>query len=119
MFEGGLMKSTGLGYALCILTVVVACSSSKPMVVQSFSPIPIDISRVQNGDYAEVEQIVNAKVADGQPTYGETSLAKEEATYLYLRLFSRVKEGQCYRVTIDKRRSAIVNMQPDCPIEEE
>jgi hypothetical protein len=37
--------------------------------------------------------------------------------FLYFQVYSGASTA-CYRVTVDRNRSKIINMQPDCTIEE-
>ena len=106
---------------VCILMLTLAlmnsgCSSRKAMVVQTFSPIHIDMQKLQQNDYSDVIGVVNASYDGGSHDYNHAEVLREEAMFLYLTLTSNIPGDGCCRVTIDKNRSSIINMQPDCPV---
>ena len=101
---------------LCLTLQLVSCSSSKAVGLQSFTPVAVDMQRIDQKDYAEIVDIVNKNYADSEHSYGNASVLKEEASFIYLRVFSVFEDGACYRFSIDRHWSKIVNIQPDCSI---
>ncbi|HEX3019744.1 MAG TPA: hypothetical protein VHP36_05565 [Chitinispirillaceae bacterium] len=95
--------------------LVSSCSSKKTMVIQSFELIPVDMSKVDQKDYTDIITIVDNKYGNGNDIFKTASLVKEEAHYIYLRVFSSSDES-CYRISIDRNRSKIINIQPDCAV---
>lgn len=106
------------GYlAFCFLILFsISCSSTKAPVLQSFNPIPIDLQKVDQKDYSEVVDIVNKNYAGSSSAFGNAAVLKEAPPFLYLRVFSLTDDGACYRVSIDRNRSKIINIQPDCSV---
>jgi hypothetical protein len=97
---------------------IFACNSSRSPGMQIFSPIAIDITKFDQQDYSEIISLVN-KVSGSEPsTYNQVSILSNESTFSYIRVNSSIDES-CYRVSIDRHRSSIVNIQPDCAITEE
>jgi hypothetical protein len=98
---------------------LLLCSAPKvTMRVQTFSPIMIDMGKIDAKDYGQLVDAVNAQYAPSTKEFVDARFLKVEDMFLYFHVYSGSNSG-CYRVTVDKNRSRIVNMQPDCAIEEE
>ena len=108
------MKS--LLFLLGTVALLISCASSRAPELQSFTLINVDLQKIDHKDFSEIEQIVNNTYAGGKEAFGNTSILKDEPTFLYLKVFSLSEDGACYRISIDRHRSKIVNMQPDCSI---
>lgn len=100
-----------------VLLVGIGCAPKKTLELQTFSPIVISLPALERQQFSELVDVVNAAYDPDRKEYHEAKLYKEEGQFLYYRVYS-VRSTACYRVTIDKRRSRIINMQPDCAIEE-
>lgn len=98
---------------------LIQCASTRTpeMGFQTFSRIPVNAENLEKKDYAEIFKIMNDKYADGQNVFNEISVINENGSFLYLRAFSAADDNTCYRITIDRNRSAIINIVPDCPQE--
>lgn len=105
----------------CILSIIsvffLLCTPKETYNLQIFNPILIDISKIDEKDYSEIVAIVNDKYAPKTREYTDARFLKEEKMFLYFHVYSG-RNSSCYRVTVDRNRSRIVNIQPDCPIEE-
>ncbi len=95
--------------------LVIACSPKNTMVIQSFELIPIDLEKINQKDYSELISIVDKNYGGGNNIFKTASLVKEEANYIYVRVFSSSDES-CYRVSVDRNRSKVINIQPDCEV---
>ncbi|HLV32385.1 MAG TPA: hypothetical protein VKY57_12515 [Chitinispirillaceae bacterium] len=102
---------------LCVAFCTLQCASTRipELELQSFSRIPIDLEKLDKKDYSEIFNVLNNTYADGQEMFNEITVIKDNGPFLYLRVFSAADDHTCYRVTIDRHRSAIINMIPDCP----
>ena len=76
----------------------------------------IDLSKIDQNDFSEVVSIVNSTYAEGKDAFGDARVLKEESNFTYIMVYSLSTDGACYRVSIDRNRSRIVNMQPNCSI---
>jgi hypothetical protein len=85
--------------------------------LQTFSPITIDMVKIDTEDYSELITAVNAAYSPDNKEFNDARLFKEEGTFTYFHIYSGSSTA-CYRVTVDKNRGRIINMQPDCAIEE-
>jgi hypothetical protein len=108
-----------LRYILTTIIVwfVFGCTPKEVLQIQTFSPRMIDLQKVDEESYDELIAAVNETYAPDTKEFVDARLWKEESHFMYFRIYSS-KSTACYRVTIDRNRSKIVNMQPDCPIEE-
>ncbi len=100
---------------LVIGLLVIACSPKNSMVIQSFELIHIDLEKIDQKDYSDLITIVDNNYGGGNDIFKTASVVKEEAHYIYFRVFSS-KDESCYRVSIDRNRSKIINIQPDCAV---
>lgn len=102
---------------LLLLTgmLTIACSPKNTIQIQSFELIGVDMEKIDQKDYSDLITIVDNKYGGGNDVYKTASLVKEEANYIYVRVFSS-RDESCYRVSIDRNRSKVVNIQPDCEV---
>lgn len=100
---------------LFIMLLVIACSPKNTTVIQSFELIHIDLEKIDQKDYSDLITIVDNKYGGGNDVFRTASVVKEEAHYIYFRVFSS-RDESCYRVSIDRNRSKIINIQPDCAV---
>ncbi len=100
---------------LIVILLVIACSPKDTLVIQSFEFIPVDLEKIDQKDYSDLITIVDNKYGGGNDIFKTASLAKEEAHFIYVRVFSS-KDESCYRVSIDRMRGKIINIQPDCEV---
>lgn len=107
------MKKYLIITVLAFCTLQCASSRAPEIELQSFSRIPIDLEKVDKKDYSEIYTILNNTYADGKELFNEATIFKESGTFLYLRVFSAADDHTCYRVTIDRHRSAVINITPD------
>ena len=106
-------------FFLIAQVICIGCSSQKPqLLLQMFSPVAIDVNKVNNGDYSEIVDIVNKNAGDETHLFGDPKLMQGGEIFVYINVFSLSDDGACFRVTIDRHRSSVVNMQPDCPVNE-
>ena len=99
--------------------VMVGCTPKEThRELITFSYIPIDMVKIAAKDYSELINAVNERFAPETKEFIDARLYKEEGMYMYFRIYSSASSA-CYRVNVDGNRSKIVNIQPDCPIEEE
>ncbi len=102
-----------------VSVILLFCSPPKETVrLQTFSPIKIDMDKIKEKDYLQLIDAVNTNYAPSTKEFVDARLLKEENMFLYFHVYSGQNSG-CYRVTVDENRSKIVNMQPDCAIEED
>jgi hypothetical protein len=87
----------------------------KKREIQRFDPIPVNLERLEQGDFSEIDSIINNRYGESTHIFGGTMVTKDEGAYLYLHTFSQIAEDICYRTTVNKVRSKIVSIQPDCP----
>lgn len=107
--------------ALLCAVFSIGCSPKQTQgtrEVQVFSPVMVDIAKVEAKDYTELAAAVNARYSPDRNEFSDARLLREEAMFIYVHVYSGASTG-CFRVTVDKNRSKIVNMQPDCTIEED
>lgn len=83
----------------------------------TFSYIKIDMTKIEVQDYSELIGAVNAQFAPDTKEFVDARLYKEEGMFMYFRVYSGASTA-CHRVTVDRNRSKIISIQPDCPIEE-
>jgi len=117
--KGGAMK--GVVFVVGCFVVFGGCSPKQTQgnrELQTFSPVMIDITKVEAKDYAELVAAVNTTYSPDKKEFVDARFLKEEAMFIYVHVYSGATTG-CFRVTVDKNRSRIVNMQPDCSIEDE
>lgn len=105
-----------------IVILLISCTPKNQtrvgeLELQTFSPIPVDMEKITAEDYSECIAVVNSTYAPETQEYTEARLNKEEGMFLYIQVFSGASSA-CYRVTVDKNRKRIINMKPDCVIEE-
>lgn len=98
-----------------LIMVFYSCGSTQKVMIQSFEPIPVDLNKIDQKDFSELISIVDNAYGGGKNTFQQAALFKEESSYIYVRVFSAVDES-CYRVSINRNRSKVVNMQPDCSV---
>jgi hypothetical protein len=115
--EGGIMKNT-----LLMLCAALALGNCAPEPVHreltTFSYIMIDMAKIQAKDYSEICTAVNNQAASPKKEFVDARVYKEEGMFIYFRVYSNASTA-CQRVTVDRNRSKIISIQPDCPIEEE
>jgi hypothetical protein len=104
-----------LTLCLFLALLVIACRPKDTMVIQSFELIPVDMEKIDQEDYSEIITIVDNKYGGGNGVFKTASLVKEEAHFVYFRVFSSVDES-CYRVSVDRHRSKVINIRPDCEV---
>jgi hypothetical protein len=115
--KGGIMQK-------CIISIVAAvlfigCTPKEThRELQTFSPIMVDMTKVDEKDYSELITAVNTNYAPKTKEYIDARLFKEEGMFIYVHVYSGASTA-CYRVTVDRNRSRIINIQPDCAIEED
>jgi hypothetical protein len=97
---------------------IIGCTPKEVYRVQTFSPVMIDMAKIEGKDYVEIINAVNTVYAPDTKEFVDARFLKEEKMFLYFHVYSG-KSSACYRVTVDRNRSKIINMQPDCPIEED
>lgn len=95
--------------------IIAACNSKNTAIIQSFEPISVDMTKIDQKDYSELINIVDKIYGSGNNIFKYATLLKEETIYLYVKVYSSVDES-CYRVSIDRNRSKAVNVQPDCAV---
>lgn len=100
-----------------VLLLVIGCASTKQPEIVTFSPLNVNRELLEKKDFSEVMSIVNGKYDGGKHVFTTADVMREEAIYLTLKLTSNNSADGCCKVSVDKNRSAIVSMQPDCPIE--
>lgn len=100
-----------------LLLAGAGCAPKKTLELQTFSPVVISLAALEQQQFEELIDVVNTTYDPGRKEYHEAKLYKEEGQFIYYRVYS-ARSTACYRVTVDKRRSRIINMQPDCVIEE-
>ncbi len=105
-------------FTVCCALLSGGCTPRETMKVQTFSPKPIDLAKIDAKDYQELILAVNDNYAPETKEFNDARLHREENMFMYFRVYSGMSSA-CYRVTIDRNRSRILNIQPDCPIEEE
>ena len=104
--------------AFSMVVIVLGCTPKETMKVQTFSPKMIDMAKIEAENYEELSGAVNDDYASRTREFNDTRLLKQEENFLYFHVYSN-KSTACYRVTVDRNRSKIINIQPDCAIEEE
>jgi hypothetical protein len=112
-----------MALGLLLTIILISCGSSKqtvrvtqkPGALQTFTPIVVDTVKIENKDFSEIEKAVNDTYAKGEAVYGDAQLSRQEGKYIYIHVFELRNENNCYRVTVDKRSTRIVNIQPNCP----
>ena len=92
------------------------CTPREVYRVQTFSPIMIDMVKIAGQDYQQLIDAVNTNYAPESREYVDARFLREENMFLYFHVYSG-KNNSCYRVTVDRNRSKIVNIQPDCPVD--
>lgn len=105
-------------FVAAFFIVLCGCSpkqSQRELV--SFSYIQIDMAKLEAKDYSEVVDAVNTTFSKQKREFVDARLLKEEGMFSYFHVYSSVSTA-CYRVTVDRNRSKIISIQPDCPIEE-
>lgn len=100
---------------LALALVVIACSPKDTLVIQSFEFIPVDMEKIDQQDYSDLITIVDNKYGGGNDVFKTASIVREEAHFVYFRVFSS-KDESCYRVSVDRMRCKIINIQPDCEV---
>lgn len=108
------MKKNLILHLMTVL-LVIACSPKETLIIQSFEFIPVDLEKIDQKDYSDLITIVDNKYGGGDDVFKTASLVKEEAHFTYIRVFSS-KDESCYRVSVDRMRSKIINIQPDCEV---
>jgi hypothetical protein len=98
--------------------VIICCTPKEAYRVQTFSPVMIDMAKIDNKNYEELIGAVNAGYAPETKEFVDARFFREEKMFMYFHVYSGKNSG-CYRVTVDRNRSRIVNMQPDCAIDDE
>lgn len=101
------------------LVAVIGCASTKQPEVITFSPLSVNRELLEKKDFSEVISIVNKEYDGGKHAYSKADIMSEETIYLTLKLTSAIGADGCCKVSVDKNRSAIVSMRPDCPIDVE
>ena len=102
-----------------VLVIMVGCTPKEThRELVTFSYIPIDMVKIEAKDYSELINAVNDQFAPKTKEFVDARLYKEEGMYMYFRIYSSASSA-CYRVNVDRNRSKIINIQPDCPIDEE
>lgn len=109
-----MLKCTGMAL---LIWMVVGCTPKEAYRIQTFSPMMINLQKIDEKNYEELVTAVNEAYAPDTKEFNDARLWKEEKQFMYFRVYSG-RSTMCYRVTIDRNRSKIINMQPDCPIEE-
>jgi hypothetical protein len=104
---------------LGLLLLAIGCASTKQPEIVTFSPLSVNRVLLEKKDFSEVISIVNKQYDGGKHAFTTVDIMREEAIYLTLKLTSNNSADGCCKVSVDKNRSAIVSMQPDCPIEVE
>ncbi|NLE02865.1 MAG: hypothetical protein GX640_23605, partial [Fibrobacter sp.] len=87
---------------VCVTVAVISCSSTRETVIQSFSPIAIDTSKVVQKDYSELIREVNSAYGGAKEEFDTATLLSESSNYIYVRVGSSLR-GSCYKVTVDLR----------------
>ena len=109
-------------HALVVLCACIAFAGCTPKEVHreltTFSYIPIDLAKIVGKDYAELIAAVNSQASPTKKEFVDARLFREEGMFMYFRIYSGSTTA-CYRVTVDRNRSKIISMQPDCPIVED
>ncbi|MBN1758815.1 MAG: hypothetical protein JW863_10875 [Chitinispirillaceae bacterium] len=95
-----------------------ACTPKEVYRVQTFTPFRIDMAKIEEKNYQELVDAVNINYAPETKEFVDARFLREQDMFLYFHVYSSRDNG-CYRVTIDKNRSKVVNIQPDCPVEED
>jgi len=116
--RGGNMRYLVIAAVFAVAST--GCSPKQMQVshsVQTFSPVMIDMKKIEEKDYSQLIDAVNTSYAPQTKEYVDARLLKEEAMFMYFHIYSAANTG-CFRVTVDKNRSRIINMQPDCSIDE-
>lgn len=105
---------------VCFLMLSAGCGPKQGYVsrgLQTFTPVMIDMEKIENKDYSELIATANENYSPGAKEYVDARIYKEEGMFMYFRIYSGASTA-CVRVTVDKNRRRILNMQPDCAIEE-
>ena len=109
-------------YLLIVLCAGLAIAGCAPKEVHreltTFSYIMVDMAKIAGKDYSEICAAVNSQASPQKKEFVDARLYKEEGMFMYFRVYSNVTTA-CQRVTVDKNRSKIISIQPDCPIDEE
>jgi hypothetical protein len=108
--------SKRLNLVTLALAITIGCASTKQPDVITFSPITVDKGLIEKKDYSNVITVVNAQYDGGHHSFSNVEVVREETIYLTLKLTSDNTAEGCCKVSVDKNRSAIVSMQPDCPV---
>jgi hypothetical protein len=104
------------------------CSSSKPKneveihndtELHSFTPVKISIEKIDAKEYSEFLEIMNKEYPGDAGLHVRVEHLNSTPAFVYLHVFPKGDNQGCYRVTVDKKRQSIVNVQPDCIIEDE
>ena len=109
---------------VCLSMWVVVCSSSnevrvkeETLGIQTFSPKPVDMQKIDEKNYDEIKAVVNEAFSPDRNEFDDVRFDKEQGMFLYYLAYSNASTA-CYRVTIDRNRSKIVSIRPNCMIEE-
>lgn len=95
----------------------VGCTPPKEeLIIQTFSPIMVDMTKIEEKNYQELIDAVNTHYASSTNEFIDARFLSEQGMFLYFHVYSG-KDSGCYRVTVDKNRKKIVNMQPDCAVD--
>ncbi|MBN1578559.1 MAG: hypothetical protein JW913_18495 [Chitinispirillaceae bacterium] len=104
---------------LCAFLVMTGCGPKEVhRELTTFSYIMIDMVKIEAQDYSELIGAVNEQFSPKTKEFNDARLFKEEGMFMYFRVYSGASTA-CHRVTVDRNRSKIISIQPDCPIEEE
>lgn len=95
----------------------IACSSTKSVQLQTFTPVAVDLQLIDKGDFSQIADFVNKNYSPNSHVFTDAQLIQNGETFLYIKVSSSTGDGACYRVTVDKHRAAIINTQPDCSVE--
>jgi len=106
-------------FTTLLLAMTLGCAAKKQLEVITFSPLSVDKGLLENKDYSNVIAVVNANYNGGGNNFSQAEVIREETIYLTLKLTTDNAAGGCCKVSVDKNRSAIVSMHPDCPVEED
>lgn len=106
-------------FTALFLIMTIGCAATKQPDLITFSPLPVDKGLLENKDYSNIIAVVNANYNGGGNNYSQAEIIREETIYLTLKLTTDNAAGGCCKVSVDKNRSSIVSMHPDCPVKED
>jgi hypothetical protein len=108
---------------ICLCIWATGCSSKTVRIkeetlgIQTFSPKPVDMQKIDEKNYDEIKAVVNEAFAPETNEFDDVRFDKEQGMFLYFLTYSNVSNA-CYRVTVDRNRSKVVSIRPDCVMEE-